>query len=283
MLIYKEESPRKIKATLTSGEAKSIYYHDIFDYPLTYSELIKWEASDLTDKPLKEYVVEAKNGFFFKKGRSQIIYKRLIRTRISKRKLYLARRAAKVLALIKSVRMVGLTGSLAMQNAGDDSDIDLMIITSKNNLWITRPISYALLKIFGFAIRKPNSKDEKDKLCLNIWLDEKNLVWDKKNRYTAHEIAQVVPLYEIHNTYAKFINANKWVKNYWPNSIKVSKQKMFLQASKNTLADRLLARLNEVFFKIQLKYMGNKISNETVAIDKALFHPVDWSKVVLKI
>ena len=69
----------------------------------------------------------------------------------------------------------------ALNNAKKNSDIDLLIITSKNTLWTTRIISFALLKFAGFKLRRAGDKNEKDKLCLNMWLDESDLVLKKRN------------------------------------------------------------------------------------------------------
>ena len=88
-----------------------------------------------------------------------------------------------------------------------NSDIDLLIITRKNMLWTTRALVYGVLKVMGYQLRKPEQKSEKDKLCLNMWLDETSLVWDRKDRniYTGHEIAQIVPLINKKNIYEKFL------------------------------------------------------------------------------
>ena len=99
---------------------------------------------------------------------------------IHKKKLIIARKATNLIAKIPTVKFVGITGALAMNNAGRNSDIDLMIITKNGCLWTTRLISYLLTWLFGFKTRRPKNRLEKDKLCLNMWLDESSLVWDKK-------------------------------------------------------------------------------------------------------
>ncbi|HJX59355.1 MAG TPA: hypothetical protein VJ481_02250 [Patescibacteria group bacterium] len=255
----------------------SILYHDIFDYPLSFSELIKWERAP--GKGQVKIIVQIKNGFYFLQGRDGIILKRLMRKRISAKKLSIARKASQILATIPMVKFVGITGALAMENADDDSDIDLLIITQKGTLWTSRILVLLALKAIGFPVRRYQDKDQKDKLCLNMWLDETALAWPKKDRniYTAHEIAQIVPLVNKAKAYERFIFANKWAKRFWPNAIKVQTIKMNPENSSKLLSSLVepLAR------KLQMWYMRGKITREVVGIKRAVFHPFDWGKLVL--
>jgi len=58
-------------------------------------------------------------------------------------------------------------------------------------------------------------------------LDGKNLAWppDNRNIYTAHEIAQIIPLVDKDNFYRRFIKENRWVLGYWPQALKISDRK----------------------------------------------------------
>src|SRR3972149_6335993 len=115
----------------------SIYYHDIFDFPLNSDDLIKWSCRAGSRFARKVEIVN-KSGYFFVKGRGSLIAKRLLRERVSKKKLEIARKASRILSFVPTVKMVAGTGSLAMANATRESDIDLMIVTKKGALWTTR-------------------------------------------------------------------------------------------------------------------------------------------------
>jgi hypothetical protein len=117
-----------------------------------------------------------------------------------------------IFKLIPWVRLVALTGTRAMDNARADDDIDLMIITAANRLWLTRLLLTCLL--FPWLRR---GKQIARRLCLNLWLDETALAITPQNLFTAHEICQAVPLYNQDKTYEKFIKANQWVKQYLAN------------------------------------------------------------------
>jgi hypothetical protein len=117
-----------------------------------------------------------------------------------------------IFRLIPWVKLVALTGARAMNNASLADDIDLMIITAENRLWLTR----LLLVILLFPWLRRGQKISR-RLCLNLWLDESALSLKQQNLYTAHEICQLKPLYNRDQTYQKFINANLWVKTFLAN------------------------------------------------------------------
>lgn len=249
------------KQSLTSLKDISVRYHNIFDYKLTKDEATKWQY-----KKQKTVVSGIKNK------------SRLKREKYSEKKLEIAKRAAKLISKVPTVLFVGITGSLAMMNASKNSDIDLIVITKSNFLWTTRFLVYFLVLVSGFGLRKPEQKNEKDKLCLNMWLDQTSLVWEKKDRniYTAHEIAQIVPLVNKESTYEWFLQSNSWILNYWPNAVQIKKIEYDSQsmAYKTNTFERIM-------FFIQYQYMKHKITTEIVSSNKAIFHKNDWGKVVI--
>jgi len=166
----------------------------------------------------------------------------------------------------------------------DWADIDFLIITTSNTLWTTRLFTYAILFLFRIKTRRPNKEDEKDKVCLNIWLDEDDLVWSKdaRNAYTAHEIGQIVPLVNKNFTYENFINKNIWIKDYWPNAAGVGQRSKIKDQSKSFSLYYVLCSMFEPIARwFQLAYMRKKVTREVVSKTRAIFHPIDWSKHVL--
>jgi len=264
-------------AELSQGEKDSVLYHNIFDYPLNFSDLIKWKSGKQFND--KNSSVIKRRGYYFLKGREGLIYKRLLRKRISDKKMNFAKKASRLLSFIPQIKMVGLTGSLSMENSTEDSDIDFLIITKKGRLWTSRILGYFLLWLNSYDIRKPLDTNQKDKLCLNMWLDESDAIWSKKDRnlYTAHEIAQIVPLVNKEKTYEKFLSLNKWVLDYWPNSVHINEK--IKVKSEEVLRLKFLEKLA---FKMQYQHMKPKITREVVTKTRAIFHPQDLSKKVLE-
>lgn len=276
--------PKPVKKSffLTPGSLFALYYHDLFSYPLKKRELKKWEAGSFLTKVNESFwldfqgkVISHKQGFFFFEGKKELITRRLLREKISQAKIKIARKAARFLAKIPWIWFVGVTGSLAMNSAHEEDDIDLMLITAPNTLWLMRPLSYFVLLINGFSLRRFGVKEEKDQLCLNIWLDATKLTWEgRRNVYTAHEIAQIIPLVNKKKTYQQFLWKNKWFKNFWPRAAKV------VPISQKSKSSRGLNFLNSLAFWLQYKYMENKITREKVNLKQALFHPYDWSQTL---
>lgn len=275
-------------SSLSKAQKLSVFYHDIFDYPLTRDDLEKWIiAPNILKIPISKYrKVESQDNFFFLKGRKSLVKKRLEREKLSKDKLILAENAVKKLIYIPTIKFIGLTGSLAMKNADKNSDIDLLIITSKNTLWTSRLFSKLVLFLTGFKVRRPKDLEEKDKLCLNMWMDEEYLAIENRNIFTAHEIAQIVPLLNRDNTYEKFVSENKWALEYWPRAVARKHfvyGRWYIAKTLQYSIYNLLATVLEPFtFRLQYIYMKSKITRETVTRTRAFFHPVDWSEVVIK-
>ena len=120
-------------------------------------------------------------------------------------------------------------------------------------------------------------KSQKDRLCLNIWLDESNLIWREGNIYTAHEIAQIVPLANKDRTYEKFLYKNKWILDFWPNAVRIKPTKILSVKC----CSPIIRLLEKIAYRLQYFYMKKKITRETVTPTRAIFHPEDWGQVVL--
>ncbi len=274
--LYPKHQPSK-HIRIDQALVFTVYYHSLFGYPLTQSELLKW-SPNVSKKFTTNSRISLKDGLYALEGDSGIFLKRVMREHTSRRKMQLAKKAAKILAKIPSIKMVAVTGSLAMANANDDSDIDLLIVCKANTLWTTRLVVYGLLKLGRFQLRKPQDKNEKDKLCLNMWLDETKLEWgNERNFYTAHEICQIVPLVNKAKSYESFLNANKWIKDFWPNAVRINNAQLIINSD-----HKFVKILNSIAFKIQAFYMRKKITTEKISLNHAFFHPVDWSKEVEK-
>jgi predicted nucleotidyltransferase len=275
----------KQKEYLTEKDYASLVYHDIFDYPLTLAELVRWlPGKKVKACNLGNLLFKHKSGHFYLDGREGIVLRRLMRQRSSKKKIKIAKKAARVLAFIPTIKGVGITGALAMKNADETADIDLIIITTQGTLWISRFLSMVLLVLFGFSIRRFGQRDEKDKLCLNIWLDETDLLWEKRNIYTAHEIAQIIPLVNKNCIFEKFFKENKWIKNFWPNAVRLRDTRNVARDTKSDSAWYLgifILIFEPLARKLQFWYMRKKITREVVTKTRALFHPIDWSKYIM--
>jgi hypothetical protein len=128
---------------------------------------------------------------------------------------------------IPSVRFVGLTGSSAMIHTGKHGDIDLCIVTAKDQLWTTRLILVVIGKLLGMY---------GSKACLNLFFDESDLriAKEKQNTYVAHELLQLVPIIDKGNIHSCFFRSNQWVKRYFPNTLHLFTSRHLKKNTKNS-------------------------------------------------
>lgn len=194
---------------------ETLHYADIFDYPLTVEEIFKYAVEPLKDAdPTSLSELRGAGGYYCLPGREEIVGLRRRREEWSRPKSRKAQRIASLLKFIPWIKLIGVTGALAMGNSDEEDDIDLMIITSSGRLWLTRGLVAAFLLLTG-QYRRANKI--KNRICPNLMLSEKALEFPDRDLFTAHEIVQMKPIFERGNTYQKFLRANKWIKDFLPN------------------------------------------------------------------
>lgn len=195
---------------------KTLHYADIFDYPLKVEEIKKYSVERLSVGDLEEALTQmsADGGYYCLPGREEIIKLRRRREAFSRSKINKAKRIASVLKFIPWVKLIGVTGALAVENSDEDDDIDLMIATSSKRLWLTRGLVVTFLLLTG-QYRRPGKI--KDRICPNLMISEDALKFPKRDLFTAHEIVQMKPIFCRDNTYQKFLQANRWIKDFFPN------------------------------------------------------------------
>jgi len=265
---------------------ETLAYFDIFNYPLNLTQLRlflhnKNSSNRAILNALAEIeIIEKKYGYYFFKGREKIAVRRKIQLNINKEKRKAAIHSIYLISKIPGVKLVGISGSLAMGNASQKDDIDLFIITRRNTLWITRFLVVFLMKILKQK-REVSSKNVDNKICLNMFLDEDSLELDKKNLYVAHEVIQMQTYFDKGEILNKFLNANSWIQSYFPNLIVKSSSKELLFKEKAYINEKIIRFINAIFFLGQYLYMQNKITYEKVFLKKALFHPWNKSEEIL--
>ena len=275
---------------LNNSVLKTLIYADIFGYPLKSNEvhryLIKKKATlaavakSLTELTKEKIIVKSRD-YYCLKGREKSVYFREKRKYCSGIKILKALKFCRLLFMLPFVKLIGITGTLSMENADDGDDIDVFIITSKNFIWTTRFFSVIFLKLFGLY-RNPGTSDIRNKFCLNMFIDEGNLelINGEKDLFSAHEIAQMKPLFQRNNIYREFISINSWIKSFLPN---FSPLYQFMDNNHKKLKGGVSdVNFLEVFFKtIQLTYMKRKITKEVIKDGYLRFHPLDLRPKIL--
>lgn len=175
----------------------------------------------LQSKELNKFIKE-KNGFYFLRGREDIIRTRIDRQKIADQKWKKAKKNIRWLQIIPYVRMVAVSGSLAFNNTREESDIDVLITVKAGRIWLTRFFVTVFLQIIG---RRRHNNITKNRICLNHYIIDKSLEIKFRSLYNAQTYAHIIPVLEINKgIYKEFQEQNRWVKNYlafWPSLAKV--------------------------------------------------------------
>lgn len=270
---------------------KTLAYSDIFDYPLTSDEIWRFLIHDkkISKKLIAETLashltggntVTLVKGFYCFSKRIDIIEKRIRREKESDQKLQFVRKIISYLSLIPTVYFIGISGALSMKNSERNDDIDLFVIAKKDTLWTTRLLILFLLEILGRR-RRRFDKDVKNKICLNFLIDESAISFPKERQevYSAHEIVQMIPVFQRNNAYGMFIQSNKWVEKFLPNSLDTKKLRYKDVKKSKKSTPKILEFLAK---KLQLWYMRRHQTKEIISDHFLAFHPLDYKNKILR-
>jgi hypothetical protein len=175
------------------------------------------------------------------RGRDELPAVRRRRTHLSAslwpRAIYWARMVSR----LPFVRMVAITGSLAVGAAGPRDDVDLFIVTADGRLWLTRAMTMALVRIARLRGLR---------LCPNYLVAASALEISDRSVYTARELVQMVPLTGA-EVYAEILARNAWYRDFLPNAAPLAPGR---PEARNGRPDRLsrLARLPVVALEAAL-------------------------------
>lgn len=198
---------------------RTVAYVDVFDYPLTADEvhryLVETEAPAgtvhdiLQNGRMVPHKLSRVDEFFTLPGREQIIETRQRRRDIADELWPQAIRYGRALGALPFVKMIAVTGSLSVDNAEHDADIDYLVVTEPGRLWLTRAISLLYVKI---AARHNIT------LCPNYFVTINAMDFEPHNLYMARELAQMVPLTGI-EIYQEMRRLNGWADKLLPNAV----------------------------------------------------------------
>src|SRR5687768_140902 len=200
---------------LSRAVLHTITYADIFDYPLTALEIHRYLTGlsapmEAVNRALKEEHLFMRIGDYYTlPGRNEIISIRRQREARSRELMPRAIQYGRILGTLPYIRMVALTGSLAVLNVSSVVDFDYMLVTAHGHMWTARAFALALnrlTRLQGYT------------LCPNIIISESALEWPHHDLYSARELCQMV-LITGKEVYSRLMQANPWVGAFLPNAL----------------------------------------------------------------
>ncbi len=295
---------------------KTLAYFDLLDCPLTDWEIYKYLwiydsklLKNINYIDVKQALergpdgVKTKAGFYFLDNRRHLADLRKQRQNIANKKYKKVRWIIKTLSALPFIKMIAVCNSLAFNNAREESDIDLFIITSRNKIWTARFYANLFLQFFNL---RPKEENKKDKICLNFFasedcLDLQNLTL-KDDIYFIYWFKQLVPVYDQNNFFSLLVAKNEWINKFLNTEIYGADNLRKSQSGKSASAIKfILEKLNglglmeKIYKKLQLEIMPKNIrekmnkGTEVVVNEQALkFHLDDdraeirdkWKEVI---
>lgn len=219
----------------------TLAYYDAMDYPMTAFEVWKYLISDqeavnsnqekkkisladivneLDSEDIKKNI-EQHHGYYFLHGRKDLVEKRLERNKLAQIKFNIARRVIFWLRFAPFVRMVAVTGRLAMKNTDAKSDLDLLIVLERGHIFTGRALVTFLVHILG---KRRHGKKIANRICLNLFISDKSLrinfeeLFPNYSRqfvrpiinFSANEYSFIYPIFDL-EIFKKFQEANDWI------------------------------------------------------------------------
>jgi len=208
-----------IETPLVSDTSKSLLrvllYYDIFDYPLSASEIFE-RSSVATIKEVYselDYLTELGliyrfGGYYTVQNNPGLTKRRLKGNECAMKHMKKARFMSSIMGHFPFVRSVMLSGSISKMYMDEKSDIDYFVVTAPNRLWIAR--------LFFVLFHKIILLNKTKFFCYNYMIASDHLGIAKQNTYTATEIVTLIPTFGSEG-YEDFLKANNWVKDFFPN------------------------------------------------------------------
>lgn len=206
--------PKDVPSELSQAVFDTLLYSDVFDFPLSAREIYHYlseKSATLEDvnrvlSSDPRFVSEGE--YFALPGRGEIMSLREKRERRSQELLPYVFAYGRMIGALPFVRMVALTGSLAVHNLADDEDFDYMLVTQAGHLWTAR----AFVLLLGRFARLAGHR-----LCPNVIVAENSLAWSRHDLYSARELCQMIPIVGM-GVYRSLMIANAWVRDFLPNA-----------------------------------------------------------------
>jgi len=274
---------------------KTLAFFDLFSYPLTSWEIFKWlyspqEKYSYQTVLTKLLELEQTNklshnqGFYFLPQENDLVKTRLLNYSLAQVKYRRAKKFVKIISCFPWIKAVCVCNTLAYNNAGENSDIDLFIITAPKRLWLSRLLVVSFLKIIRSRPNKNNKQNTIDTafFATTDSLNFSNLILKDGDPYFTYWLEQLTPLYGPFDLAEKIRTANSWLEKTLPNTTGVkpimNRQKIASQKSWEHKSCKLFNWLEAIAKKIQLQIMPEQLKISALENNTGVVMNERWLK-----
>jgi len=136
--------------------------------------------------------IKRARGFYFLKKNEAGYSRRIHIGKTGIKKWRTARIMIRAMSFLPYVRMVAVTGSLALNTTHRESDIDVLICAKHGHIWTARILVTALMHILG---KRRHGKKISNRICLNHYISDKSADLGPRNLFSDHISKTMIPVW----------------------------------------------------------------------------------------
>ena len=282
---------------LKEAVLKTIKYFDVQEHCLTLIEVSKYlvvipgmeqrvfslhEIQKVLEQDLiVPREVGQSQGFYFLRGRESLVENRLHDNFFAAKRFKRAKKFLPFVRFLPFVLSVSVGGSEAISNSKQGSDIDLLIITQPNRMWLGR---LAITFYFQALGMRRHGALVADRFCLNHYIAMPKQLDNDQNLYTAIEYISQVPYFGGEVFYQFLQNNLSWIKDFLHQPQFELKQTPRAAGPKKLIEWIFVNSFGDFLDKAAGKFQLRRIQIQdyiTVEPDELSFHPGSKGQQVL--
>lgn len=253
------------KITLHQAILSTLTYFDIFEIPVTKTEIIenllflKSNENEIDNELIN---IKNEDGYYSLNLKKSDYEEKFERSKEYWKKVEKFRF---LFSLCPFIKLVCVCNSLCINDTNEDSDIDLLIVTEKDKIFLARLFVTILTSLF--RIRRHGQKI-KMRFCLSFFVSESNMDFSKialkpYDIYLAYWIKTLQPICGDYKVYEKLISENEsFMNDYFTNQTILKKDHF----KERNYVENFIKKLTETIFSA--KFINSKC--KAIQLNRAL-------------
>lgn len=221
-------------ANLHNAVLATLAYYDLMDFPLTLIETHRHlinparlqmlssgtdvitlaDTAGELDFLVRTGRAHERNGYYMlSRERSDLYDLRMEREKLASGKWKKLLKAARWFQAVPYVRALFVSGSLALNNSGEQGDFDILTVGKAGRLYTCRLLLSLTASLLGMR-RTRHDAVAPDKFCFNHYVSEAGLAIKHQSLFTAQAYAALIPILAKGPIVESFYMRNGWINKY---------------------------------------------------------------------